>query len=420
MTREGRSLRPSPRLSLPWPRLWAGIVLFWLAVGAFTALQRASAGALLGGGGAPPAPSFPGALLSAAAWIPFTGGIVWLAWRAPVTRETWTWALPLHTLGALITAFGVNLTMAALQELAGAAPVGGPSVGAASAEAASGAVGVAGGVVRTALVGAARWLHVLALVYGAIVLSVQASLGVLRARRRERDLTRTRAELAEARLEALRAQLRPHFLFNALHTLGMLWRVGRDREAQRTLDRLSLSLRRVLESGRKEEVSLEDELELAESYLAVERARFGDRLHVAVDVPEGLRRMTIPPLVLQPLVENAVRHGVEGRTGAGRIRIEARREGDDLVLAVRDDGPGPPTASASAKGARAERSDPDPEGTGVGLSNLRERLRHRYGAGAHVELSEDPGGRGTVAEVRIPAISAVAGGSFQDPDASGG
>lgn len=175
-------------------------------------------------------------------------------------------------------------------------------------------------------------------------------------------------------------------------------RADQRREAQETLEQLFHLMRSILEHEARDTVSLEEEVNLVESYLAVERARFGDRLSVEIDVPERLRGLSVPPLVLQPFVENAIRHGLEGRSGVGRVRIRAEEEGADLVLRVEDDGPGPGHGTSKP-------------GTGVGLSNLRERLRHRYGDGAGVRLrgedgadgSDGAGGaEGAVAEVRIP------------------
>lgn len=360
-------------------RLWAGVATFWLAVGALAALQQRLADVVIEGGAAPV--GLVRNLLAAAAWIPFTMGAAWMALHAPVTRESWRWSVPIHLFTALVVALGVNLVMAVLFQLAGAAD--------------------GAGLVQSAFEGAVQWAHVLVLVYALIVGVAHAADYGVRSRARETALAQTRAELAETRLAGLRSQLRPHFFFNALHTLGMLWRLGRGREAQETLERLSYLMRSVLEHEARDTVSLEEEVMLVESYLAVEQVRFGDRLSVDIGVPTQLRGLPVPPLVLQPLVENAIRHGLEGRSGAGCVRIRAEQDGVDLVLRVEDDGPGPGRGTSKP-------------GAGVGLSNLRERLQHRYGSGAGVGLRIGDGVGawggaegvvGTVAEVRIPGAA---------------
>ena len=192
-----------------------------------------------------------------------------------------------------------------------------------------------------------------------------------------------RSELAVAQLGALRAQIQPHFLFNTLNAITALVRDQETRSAVATLTRLSDLLRSVLTSDASHEVSLGDELTFIEQYLGIMEVRYSDRLRVSYDVPADLRSARVPTFVLQPLVENAIRHGIAKRTDAGRIEIAARRAGDQLVLTVSDDGPGP---NGTVNG-------------GVGLANTRERLRHLYGD-ATVELAT--GRPGAVATITIP------------------
>ena len=192
-----------------------------------------------------------------------------------------------------------------------------------------------------------------------------------------------RSELAVAQLGALRAQIQPHFLFNTLNAITALVRDQETRSALATLARLSDLLRSALAANTAHEVSLADELGFIEQYLGIMEVRYSDRLHVTWQVPPDLRSARVPTFVLQPLVENAIRHGIAKRTEAGRIEIAARRAGDQLVLTVTDDGPGP---NGVANG-------------GVGLANTRERLRRLYG-NATVELAA--GAPGAVATITMP------------------
>jgi len=195
-------------------------------------------------------------------------------------------------------------------------------------------------------------------------------------------------ELAEARLRALRAQLQPHFMFNALNSVAMLVRGGRGPEAVETIAKVSELLRDGLQEDSQAEVALEDEVALARRYLAVEEVRFADRLHVAVNLEERAKRVRVPRLILQPVVENAVRHGIGARATAGKLEIGARTAGQELIVVVRDDGPGPAAA-------------PRPNGGGVGLKNTRERLQAVYGSAARLTLEHGPDG-GAVATLVIP------------------
>lgn len=198
-------------------------------------------------------------------------------------------------------------------------------------------------------------------------------------------LSRLERELAEARLLALKAQLQPHFLFNALNTVSVLMREDVD-AADGVLVRLSALLRKTLDSSAKHEVPLREELELVEAYLDIERVRFSDRLDYRIDVAGELLDARVPPLILQPLVENAVRHGIARRIAAGRVEIAAARRDGRLRLSVRDDGPG----------VAAEARD------GIGLSNTRARLQQQYGARHSFTLTSD-GESGTVVSLEIPA-----------------
>jgi LytS/YehU family sensor histidine kinase len=207
----------------------------------------------------------------------------------------------------------------------------------------------------------------------------------LRYRAHAAESARLEAQLAEARLAALRMQLNPHFLFNTLHAVSAL--VERDPAGVRRLvARLSALLRHVLDSGARQEVTLAEELAFARDYLDIQRVRFQDRLRVEEEVPEDLLDALVPNLILQPLVENAIVHGVGRHESAGRIRIGARRDAECLELTVEDDGPG---------------LSGDGRGGGVGIGNTRARLAAMYGDEAALELRPAPAG-GLVARVRLP------------------
>jgi two-component system LytT family sensor kinase len=203
----------------------------------------------------------------------------------------------------------------------------------------------------------------------------------------------------EAELRALRAQINPHFLFNALTTIGYLIQTAPPR-ALDTLLRLTALLRGVLRSE-GEFTTLGRELEVVEAYLEIERARFEHRLRVTVDVPTRLRSVRLPPLLLQPLVENAVKHGIAQQQSGGDVVIRARvnrtREAQrQLTLTVRDTGAGT-TAQALERGRAA----------GVGLRNVERRLECQYGADGSISIQTAPG-EGTTVQIRLPLAAKAA------------
>jgi two-component system LytT family sensor kinase len=196
-----------------------------------------------------------------------------------------------------------------------------------------------------------------------VAMAAQALDARTRAHDRELDAARVKSQLAEARLEALTAQLQPHFLFNTLQAISTL--ITRDPVAANSmLASLSDLLREVLRRGDRREVSLDEELRVLEPYLDISKWRFGDRLSVRIDADQAVRRALVPFFVLQPLVENALQHGVGSRAGPGAISISATREEDRLWLAVVDDGPGSDTTEARR---------------GIGLPNTKARLQELYG-----------------------------------------
>ena len=213
-------------------------------------------------------------------------------------------------------------------------------------------------------------------------------------RDRELRLARLEGELGVARLEALEGRLRPHFLFNALNTISSV--MYEDVAAADTmLARLADLLRRTLRRPGGSEVPLAEELETLELYLSIMRARFAERLEVEVRVDQDAREARVPPLVLQPLVENAILHGDPGPGAAARIAIRARRDDGRLLLEVEDNGPGLSGPSDEAVGR------------GIGLGTTARRLSELYGTRAGVTLENLPAG-GVRAVVTLPFRGAAA------------
>jgi len=205
------------------------------------------------------------------------------------------------------------------------------------------------------------------------------------------------AQLAEARLDALRRQLDPHFLFNTLNTVSAL--VERDpRGVRRMIGQLSDLLRHSIDAS-SPEIPLRLELELLERYVDIMRVRFEDQLEISVRADPATLDALVPNLVLQPLVENAIKHGVEQRSDGGRVDVEAVLDGDSLVLRVRDNGRGMSPWSAEMPDTTVDSSGR----RGVGLRNTATRLAELYGPGYRFTVGPDSaGGGGTLAEVRIP------------------
>jgi two-component system LytT family sensor kinase len=211
--------------------------------------------------------------------------------------------------------------------------------------------------------------------------------------RRSREHEQLEARLAETRLQLLSMQLQPHFLFNTLNTIAELVHDDPDR-ADYMIAGLSDLLRRALDLGTAQEIPLEAELDLLSRYLDIQKARFGERLQVRTAIDDGARDAVVPVLLLQPLVENAIRHGLAERLAAGRIDIAISRAGAMLLISVTDDGPG---AARNAAGQK-ER---------LGLGNTRARLDALYGSDHRLELTNAPD-RGARVLLEIPYRAATA------------
>lgn len=211
------------------------------------------------------------------------------------------------------------------------------------------------------------------LTYWALVAIQQAVQFHTEKTSREIEASRLASELAQSRLHILRAQLQPHFLFNTLHTIVTL--LDEDKQsAEEMLLRLSDLLRVFLEDYGGQEISLRRELALLDLYLGIQRTRFRDRLTSQIHIAPDTLDCAVPSLILQPIVENAIRHGIGQRVGADCIQIESRREGDTLCLDVRN------------RNSTLEAGPADSAGHGIGMSNTRLRLRELYGDAAQVRL----------------------------------
>src|SRR5215831_1621826 len=226
------------------------------------------------------------------------------------------------------------------------------------------------------------------------VLGIQAGFRYYR-RYRERELhaSELQTQLVRARLSALKMQLQPHFLFNTLNAIVVLVRQQKGPQAEEMLARLSDLLRSVLDDVESHQVALSRELEYVRLYLSIEQVRFRDRLSVEISADPELLDAAVPHMGLQPIVENAVRHGIGRSASAGTIRISASRVNEMLKIEVKDDGPGLPAGGLS-------------EGHGIGLVNTRARLHQLYGDSAKLSLENGAHG-GAVATMILPYRIAV-------------
>jgi signal transduction histidine kinase len=325
-----------------------------------------------GGGPSLTARDLLSAAVSLAAWTPFVLLLLrLLAWQE--SRSAWIgWAS--HVL-LFVTAPPLH---AALVLVAQATLSGLPGVAALRSPGVPGAVLLVMGVFQYGTV-------------AAVLQAMRASRAADRSRLQAAELELARAQLTSqlerARTEALRARLHPHFLFNTLNSISVLAPTDAD-GAQLMIRRLSDLLRVLLADDAPATIPLQRELDLVEAYLAIQRVRFASRLRTALDVDPAVLRWPVPLFILQPLVENAIRHGIGAREEGGTVTVSAGRTGDRLVLSVADDGPGCATP-------------PDGEG-GLGLRATRERLAQLYGDRGRLVLEPGPAG-GLTVRVEMPA-----------------
>ena len=307
-------------------------------------------------------------------WAAATPVIVWLGRRWPVTRAPWK-SVPLHlALNALVAAGDISVSYLCGRVL----------------EQQPYAV--------TPLTQILPWMLLKTAFFEMVIYgSILAADAAWRYQRRYREAalrqSQLEARLAEAQLDALKMQLQPHFLFNTINAVTVLMRKGETPSAIRMLTGLSDLLRRSLSSLRVERVPLDEELDFIARYLDIETTRFPDRLKVAFDVTPEARRALVPSLILQPIVENAIEHGIAPRVRGGSIAIAARVVDGRLRVEVRDDGVG-------LTGAAPPRA-----GHGVGLSHVRNRLAQLY-PGEHRFALEPGDPSGAVAILEIPVAEA--------------
>lgn len=292
--------------------------------------------------------------------IPFLPPILWLADRLPLDRAGWGRAVAIHLVAVLlIVAVHMALTVMFYRILS---------------------PGSTTFFYSWFKMFTFRFATDLA-IYGAIIGVAHARRATEAVREREQATLRLEASLAEARLSALREQLQPHFLFNALNAMSTLALRGDPEAVTRGLATLSDLLRFTLETQRTQEVPLAEELAFIDQYLELMMLRFGDRLTVIRAIDDDVLDAAIPVMLLQPLVENAIRHGIAEVPGPGTIRIHAARDGDNLLIELQDSGPGFRT---------------DIRREGIGLSNSRARLQAMHGEAGHIECSNVNGSGGRV------------------------
>ena len=318
-------------------------------------------------------------------WVIFallTPGVLYMARRFSVERLGWRRALPVHMAGAAAFAFA---------HLGGMALYYGTRAGNLAPVA----------ILLTKYITAYFVLDVL--IYWGIVGATHALHYYREAKARELAASRLQASLTEARLAALRGQLNPHFLFNTLNAITTMALKREHENVVATLGYLSDLLRVSLDDRLPQEVSLADELELLDRYLEIQRIRFGDRLTVSRDIDDDALAALVPIMILQPLAENAIVHGIAPVPGPGELRLRAMRRNGDLLLEVADTGPGFFAAerrSGVATQVGLERTGERPGG-GIGLANTRARLAQLYGDASVLVVADAPGG-GARVSVTIP------------------
>ena len=302
-------------------------------------------------------------------WALLTPLIFGLGRRFPLERRKWVVAIPVHLACGTVVALGDLAVVTAINQYFG------PTVS---------FVGSFAEVYPRIVL---RYFHFAFIIYWVIVAAAHATEYYRSSRDRELESLRLQAELTQAQLATLRMQIQPHFLFNTLHTVASLVRDGKSDAATATIARLGELFRLTLGHGQRNEVPLREELSFVRAYLDIEQTRFSDRLAARFEIEPSTLDARLPTMMLQPLVENAIRHGIAQDPQARLVEVRASRVNGSLRLEVADDGPGP--------------TEPALRPEGLGLSNSRARLSRLYGSAGRLTLESCPLG-GTVAVLELP------------------
>ena len=304
------------------------------------------------------------------AWGLLTPIILWLGHRFPIERAQWMRSLLIHIFAGAILSAVHTFAYTLITRMADI---------------------YTGWHIKTFI---DQYIHFLWMYFHMDLFTYFAILGISLAfdyyhkyRERELQTAKLRTELAEAQLQALKNQLHPHFLFNTLNTIVGLIRNNENRAAITTTAGLSELLRHVLENSNKQEVSLREELEFIRQYLGIQQMRFSDRLRLQMETAPGVLDAGVPNLILQPLVENAILHGIATRAAPGLLAVSARRDNGFLRIEISNDGPQLPEGWQIEKSAR------------IGLANTRARLEHLYGTDFRFDVRSREGGALAVLEI---------------------
>lgn len=306
-------------------------------------------------------------------WVIFIPLIVWLTRRYPLERKKWPRHLAYHLPASIVLTLLKLFLVAAISKMITWIPSRDISF---------------------------SYFHTNLFTYWALLAISHAVDFYRKYRERELRASQLEARLVQSQLQVLKMQLHPHFLFNTLHAISALIHKDVD-AADRMIAQLSDLLRLTLENESVHEVSLKQELEFLQSYLEIEQTRFQDRLEIKTDVDPRALDGLVPNLILQPLVENAIRHGIEPRSEPGIVEISAKRDKGMLTLKVRDDGPGLPKKS------------PPQFKEGIGLTNTRARLQQLYGSSHQFDLNS-ANGSGFEVSFTIPFKTATVGRDAED------
>ena len=300
-------------------------------------------------------------------WALMTPLILWVAKKYPITRDSWKRVVPSVYIPLMLFLLAIHATVNLLLFRA---------------------TGLHDTLNYALLeVHFTSRMHVNALAFWTVLGFYSAFDYYRKYQAREQQASLLELQLAQANLRALKMQLNPHFLFNTLHSVSALVRKNENPAAIKMLGRLGEFLRLALENQGTQLVSLNEELDFLERYLEIEKIRFQERLQVSMDVDARLLEYNVPNLILQPIVENAIHHGIAPHSQAGKIQIRAFKKEDKLVMQVEDDGPGMKNMDAARKG--------------VGLSNTQERLERLYGENQELKLEGGTDG-GLLVHIEIP------------------